>query len=764
MKSAIQAFRPAQSAYKTRMGQGVFCRHYLGRLPYLIWLFVAVSLLAGLNSFAAAITWGKATTISNDTDVVTSGSLAYAYDDAYYATAVNGVPFGGGNSYTALGTNITLSGSYSWSNTAFGSSTGKPWDGLSFFYQTLLRGGVYAANNVPMSVTLSNLVVGHAYLVQVWVNDNRPGAGSRTETVNSSGGNAVSLDYNNTGTNGGVGQFTIGTFTADAVSQAFTMSGVFPAGGNSSQLNAIQVRDQSVAPGTNTAAITLNPGTYHQQMYGIGGNIAGGEQQAMFNAGTNLFASAFSPGGLNLSFIRLDNPYGQTEPPFAGLTNVNNTIITLFRAMQPSGRIMMTSWSPPGSLKNTGSAFKGTLATNAQGKFVYTNFANWWVNSLKYYQTNSSLPDYVSIQNEPDWYPTSGTNNAWQAGCELTAAEGTYAGYPQAFNATYTAFQSNGLGGIKLIGPDTEGISGGIIPNYLNNLTASTIGAVAHHLYGNNVSTSGAGLLSTLESQYTWWTMPKFMTEYDGDNWGTNYPDWMGLAVTMHNVFALEEANAYLVWSVYYGLLYNSNGSPATDNYYTVGHYSKFICPGDWHVDSSSSDTNVLVSLYYHSTGAGVSYRYTAVMINKAAYTTTVTLNTSNLWSTDALQRSWQVYKTANEGSANFRLTLVDSAIGTSLTNQNKSITLAPYSITTAVINSGVSSSTTSVSYAVTNNQLSLTWPGDHLGWILQAQTNSLRAGLATNWVDVANSAYLTKATFPILSANPAVFFRLRHP
>ena len=746
------------------MGRGVARRNCRVGWPAWPGLAMAVNLIAGLTSYAAVITWGKATTISNDTDVVTSGSLAYAYNEAYYPTAVNGVPFGGGNSPSALGTNITLSGNFSWSNTAFGTGAGSPWDGLSPFYQTLLRGGAYAVNNAQMSVTLSNLTVGHAYLVQVWVNDNRALAGTRTETINSSGGNAITLDYNSTGTNGGVGQFTIGTFTADAASQPFALTGVFPANGNSSQLNAIQVRDQSVATGTNAAAITLNPGTYHQQMYGIGGNIAGGEQQAMFNAGTNLFGLAFSPGGLNLSFIRLDNPYGQTEAPFAGLTNVNNTIINFFRAMQPSGRIMMTSWSPPGSLKNTGSAFKGTLATNAQGKFVYTNFANWWVNSLKYYQTNSSLPDYVSIQNEPDWYPSSGSNSAWQAGCELTATEGTYAGYPQAFNATYTAFQSNGLGGIKFIGPDTEGISGGIIPNYLNNLTTSTIGAVAHHLYGNNVSTTGAGLLTTLESQYTWWTMPKFMSEYDGDNWGTNYPDWMGLAVTMHNVFALEEANAYLVWSVYYGLYYNSNGSPATDKYYAVGHYSKFICPGDWHVDSTSSDTNVLASLYYHATGAGVSYRYTVVMINKAAYATKVTLNTSNLWSTDVLQRSWQVYKTANEGSANFRLTLVDSASGGSLTNQNKTITLAPYSMTTAVINSGISSTPASLSYAVTNNQLYLTWPGDHLGWILQAQTNSLRAGLATNWVDVANSAYLTKAAWPVLSANPAVFFRLRHP
>ena len=80
---------------------------------------------------------------------------------------------------------------------------------------------------------------------------------------------------------------------------------------------------------------------------------------------------------------------------------------------------------------------------------------------------------------------------------------------------------------------------------------------------------------------------------------------------------------------------------------------------------------------------------------------------------------------------------------------------------------SGVASNPTNISYTLTGNTLSLTWPADHLGWILQSQTNSLSTGLVTNsnaWTDVAGSASSTSATITVDSTKPTVFFRLRQP
>jgi autotransporter-associated beta strand protein len=195
------------------------------------------------SASGAAIQWGAPVTISGEPDVATSGTLAYAYDNSNASTTVNGVPFAAGNSGTAFGANVAMSGFVASSTGAFGSGSGSPWNGLTSAYQTMLRGGAYAGNNSPATVTLKNLSVGHVYLVQVWVNDNRSGGTvGRTQTV-SGGGNTVTLAYNSTGAAGGVGQHCTGTFTANAATQAFTLTGVLPAGNNSSQLNAIQVRN-----------------------------------------------------------------------------------------------------------------------------------------------------------------------------------------------------------------------------------------------------------------------------------------------------------------------------------------------------------------------------------------------------------------------------------------------------------------------------------------------------------------------------------------
>ena len=62
------------------------------------------------------------------------------------------------------------------------------------------------------------------------------------------------------------------------------------------------------------------------------------------------------------------------------------------------------------------------------------------------------------------------------------------------------------------------------------------------------------------------------------------------------------------------------------------------------------------------------------------------------------------------------------------------------------------------------NTNLNLAWPGDHTGWQLEAQTNSLAAGLGNNWVIVPGSGLTNEMTFPIGLANGSVFFRLMYP
>jgi beta-glucanase (GH16 family) len=69
------------------------------------------------------------------------------------------------------------------------------------------------------------------------------------------------------------------------------------------------------------------------------------------------------------------------------------------------------------------------------------------------------------------------------------------------------------------------------------------------------------------------------------------------------------------------------------------------------------------------------------------------------------------------------------------------------------------------IATVVSGNNLSLSWPADHTGWTLQAQTNSLSTGIGTNWVDVAGSAATNQVEIPIDPTNGAVFYRMiYHP
>ena len=175
------------------------------------------------------------------------------------------------------------------------------------------------------------------------------------------------------------------------------------------------------------STVTLTPATTNQQIHGIGANFCLGPQGIAWN--TSQFNLAFSPAGLNISFVRLSNSFecSLDEPDifWSGWDSDNVRFIQMFRAIQPDGLITMASWSPPGRYKSTGSANGGTLAKSGNA-YRYTDFANWWLRSLQYLRDNSTLPveqaipDFISIQNESDFTPSGNPfYAAWQAGCYL---------------------------------------------------------------------------------------------------------------------------------------------------------------------------------------------------------------------------------------------------------------------------------------------------------------------------------------------------------
>lgn len=204
-----------------------------------------LSWLVTLTLQAGPITWGPATTVSGNADVSTTGTPLYAYFRGGANQTVNGVTFTAEPGGQTWG-NVSFSG-FGNDYTAFVSATA-PFGSLSSAYSNVLSGGVYGGTGSG-TVTLNGLTFGHAYSVQIWINDARSYGAGRNGTATSSGGNSVTLNYNSTGAAGGVGQTAVGTFVAGATSQTFTLT---PNSTGSVQLNALQVRDQGYA-GTPTA-------------------------------------------------------------------------------------------------------------------------------------------------------------------------------------------------------------------------------------------------------------------------------------------------------------------------------------------------------------------------------------------------------------------------------------------------------------------------------------------------------------------------------
>ena len=75
-----------------------------------------------------------------------------------------------------------------------------------------------------------------------------------------------------------------------------------------------------------------------------------------------------------------------------------------------------------------------------------------------------------------------------------------------------------------------------------------------------------------------------------------------------------------------------------------------------------------------------------------------------------------------------------------------------------------VSTSPATITSSISGNQFTLSWPGDHIGWRLQSQTNSIHFGVSSNWLTVANSTSTNQITFPLNPAADCVFYRLIYP
>lgn len=68
------------------------------------------------------------------------------------------------------------------------------------------------------------------------------------------------------------------------------------------------------------------------------------------------------------------------------------------------------------------------------------------------------------------------------------------------------------------------------------------------------------------------------------------------------------------------------------------------------------------------------------------------------------------------------------------------------------------------LSIQATSGGVALSWPPDHIGWRLLAQTNDTPTGLGTNWWPVPGSQYSNEILLPVSPSIGSVFLRLSYP
>jgi glucuronoarabinoxylan endo-1,4-beta-xylanase len=350
--------------------------------------------------------------------------------------------------------------------------------------------------------------------------------------------------------------------------------------------------------------INVDPSSTFQTITGFGGSLAYYENwlTAHPNKG-QIYEALF--GELSLDILRLRNAH-EYDP---GMINrAKEFVQAAEKARGNPISVLSTSWGPPARLKsnndrNNGGTIRYSV-NNGVVEFDYRGFAGWWSSSLDEYNANGIYPDYISIQNEPDW--TASYESCRLNPRETITSADTIAGYDKALIAVYDTIQSRSHIPY-LLGPETIGIGYNAVENYVGALDLSKIHGIAHHLYhGANEDNPFSSSLFKKVGDYHL-EIPHFQTEY-------SRAGWWSVAGLLHMSLSVENVVAYLYWDLIWvdggGLVSLDfpwdrsrwtdplKGYTKTKDFYVFKQYSAFIHPGWKRISANLSGGNSVVSAY----------------------------------------------------------------------------------------------------------------------------------------------------------------------
>ena len=370
--------------------------------------------------------------------------------------------------------------------------------------------------------------------------------------------------------------------------------------------------------GTNT--IVVDPTQQYQSMDGFGAAFTDSAAYLLLQVepGASLSGTLNSlfmrnGDGIGLSFMRIpmgasdlarsvysfdDMPVGQTDPTLANFSIAHDEayilpLIQQAKTLNPQMKLMANPWSPPGWMKTSGSMITGNLLMTPANE---TAFANYFIKYIQAYQAAGVPIDYISLQNEPLYIPTNYPGMGMSDTDQLAVLQGY----------VLPALTANNIS-TKVLVYDHNWDTPSYPEYVLGGLTAqqlTQVAGTAWHCYAGP-----PGAQQTVQNGFpakgTW------ETECSGGTWNNDQfaTDFLEITHVLRNA-----AKSYVKWSLALDeklgpnltlnapplggcntctpiVTVNSQTGAVTKDieFYTLGHYSKYVLPGAVRIYSSNT-------------------------------------------------------------------------------------------------------------------------------------------------------------------------------
>jgi O-glycosyl hydrolase len=357
------------------------------------------------------------------------------------------------------------------------------------------------------------------------------------------------------------------------------------------------------------STVVIDPTRRYQTMTGFGASMTDTSAWVLTNklseaTRRQTMTELFSPDqGIGLSMLRQpmgasdfavngpysydDVPAGQTDPDLSSFSIDHDRAYIIPRlqealAINPKLTLMANPWSAPGWMKTSDSMITGSLKPE-----YYQAYANYFVKFVKGYRAAGLPTDYVSVQNEPLYEP--GDYPGMSVPASISALFiGKYLGPALAKNAQNTQILAYDHNWDVIAYPEQI---------YHDAAAARYVPGTAWHCYGGDVSAQTVSHNDYPHAQ-------AFQTECSGGTWqgspaaafeqtmalAIGVPRNWGQSVVLWNL-ALDQRNGPTdggCQTCRGVVTVNDDGTVTKEvDYYSLGHFSKFLRPGAVRIASS---------------------------------------------------------------------------------------------------------------------------------------------------------------------------------